>query len=283
MFHTGELAAQRKAGVRKQAERTGGMVRTEMPTAAAAFLAAQPLLAIGAADQNQRMWSSVLTGRPGFLRAEPGGETVEIDALPLPTDPLAEALTRPTRIGAIALDPGTRRRMRINGLAMPWPNGLHLVADQVYGNCPRYIQRRTASPRAATPEVVSDSLGEAERALITRADTFFIATSSAEGDADTSHRGGNPGFVKVDGNRLTWPDYPGNALMMTLGNLEQNPSAGLLFPDWDTGATLQLSGAARVDWAHPDHLVHFEVDRVLRTGDALPLSWTPPEYSPHNP
>lgn len=283
MFHTGELAAQRKAGVREQAERIGGMVRTEMPTAAAAFLAAQPLLVIGAADQAGRMWSSALTGRPGFLRAEAGGETVEISARPLPTDPLAEALTRPAPIGAIALDPGTRRRMRINGLALPTPDGLRLVIDQVYGNCPRFIQRRLSTPRAAVPEVISDELGQAERAIIRRADTFFIATISAENDADSSHRGGNPGFVKVDGNRLSWPDYPGNALMMTLGNLEQNPAAGLLFPDWDTGATLQLSGTALVDWAHPDHLVHFEVDRVLRTADALPLRWTPPEYSPHNP
>ncbi len=91
-------------------------------------------------------------------------------------------------------------------------------------------------------------LAEAQRAWIRRADTFFIATSHPEAGADASHRGGMPGFVRVEGDRLVWPDYAGNAMFNTLGNIALHPRAGLVFPDFEAGATLQLTGRAAVDW-----------------------------------
>ena len=80
------------------------------------------------------------------------------------------------------------------------------------------------------------------------ADTFFLGTTNPERGSDTSHRGGAPGFVRVDGDRLWWPDYPGNNLFNSFGNLAVDPEAALLFFDFDTGRTLQLSGTAEVDW-----------------------------------
>lgn len=88
---------------------------------------------------------------------------------------------------------------------------------------------------------------------------------------DASHWGGNPGFVQVSGDRLRWPDYRGNAMFNTLGNLESYPRAGLLFPDFETGATLQLTGRASIDWdsAHAaaspgaERIVEFIIDEVV--------------------
>lgn len=288
-FHPGELAAQHRAGLRAEADRVGGIVRTEVPPAAAAFLAEQRMLVIGGADELGRMWASLLTGERGFLRAGTvgGREAVDIAAHPLATDPLAGALTRPTRIGAIALDPATRRRMRINGVAGPVGAGLRLMAEQVYGNCPKYIQRReVVSARADGPTpatTAATELSDADRRMISGADTFVIATTSAAGHRDASHRGGNPGFVRLepDGG-LSWPDYPGNAMMMTLGNLEQNPRAGLLFLDWSTGTTLQLTGTAPTDWAG-QRRSRFHLHEVRRTELASPLHWSEPEYSRCNP
>ena len=54
--------------------------------------------------------------------------------------------------------------------------------------------------------------------------------------------------MRVDGSRLWWPDYPGNNLFNSFGNLAVDPEAALLFFDFDTGRTLQLSGTAEVDW-----------------------------------
>ena len=289
VFHPGELAAQRRAGLRAEADRVGGIVRTDVPPAAAAFLTEQRMLVVGGADERGRVWASLLTGERGFLRAGTvgGREAVDIAAHPLDTDPLAGALTRPTRIGAIALDPATRRRMRINGVAGPIGTGLRLMAEQVYANCPKYIQRReVVSARADGPTsttTVATELSEADRRMISGADTFFIATTSAAGYRDASHRGGNRGFVRLEpGGGLSWPDYPGNAMMMTLGNLEQNPRAGLLFLDWSTGTTLQLTGTAPTDWAG-QRRSRFHLDEVRRTELASPLHWSEPEYSRFNP
>ncbi|WP_328609641.1 pyridoxamine 5'-phosphate oxidase family protein [Amycolatopsis sp. NBC_00345] len=287
VYHAGELAAQAKAGVSAEAARVGAIVRTSVPAAAAAFLAERPMIVVGAADEDGRMWASLLTGPPGFLRAESGRDVLDIAAEPLPGDPLAGVLHRGGRVGAIAVDPGTRRRMRINGVAEPGPHGVRIVADQVYSNCPKYIQRRDllAVREERQAEVtVSSTLDSAASVLVGSADTFFLATSSGSGDCDASHRGGGPGFVRVHDERtLSWPDYPGNTMMMTLGNLEQNRRAGLLFVGWSSGTTVQLTGTAAVDWTGPARETRFTVEQVRRTIGASPLRWGEPELSRFNP
>jgi hypothetical protein len=91
-------------------------------------------------------------------------------------------------------------------------------------------------------------LSPADAGLIRAADTFFLGTTNPERGSDTSHRGGKPGFVRVDDGRPWWRDYPGNNLFNSFGNLAVNPEAALLFADFDTGRTLHLSGTAEVEW-----------------------------------
>lgn len=294
-FHEGELAVQERAGLRAEADRLAGMARRTVPPAAAAFLAERPMLVVGAADRDGAIWCSPLSGPPGFLRVRDRGDHAELDvaATPAASDPLAPVLTGRAEVGAVAVDPGTRRRMRVNGVSEPTPGGLRITVEQAYANCPKYIQRR--SPESYDPgppgrSVDGSALDRRSRQIIAGADTFFVATASSGGAADASHRGGNPGFVQVGTgggaaavDELSWPDYPGNALMMTLGNLEQNPAAGLLFLDWSTGETLQLSGEARIEWAGTERSTRFRVRRVHRTERAVPLRWGAPELSRFNP
>ena len=126
-----------------------------------------------------------------------------------------------------------------------------------------------ASARAGlvAPRVTAgDRLTPAQVAAITAADTFFLATAAPGRGVDASHRGGDPGFVTVAGDRLAWADAPGNAMFLSLGNLAVDPAAGILVIDWPTGATLQLTGRAAVEWRSPDHrTVHFAVDEVRET------------------
>jgi predicted pyridoxine 5'-phosphate oxidase superfamily flavin-nucleotide-binding protein len=69
------------------------------------------------------------------------------------------------------------------------------------------------------------ALGRERTVLIRRADTFFAATAHASRGTDASHRRGNPGFAKVlDETTLRIPDYPGNSMFNTLGNLAVDPS-----------------------------------------------------------
>lgn len=191
-------------------------------------------------------------------------------------------------MGTIALDPRTRRRMRLNGRARPTPRGLAIEADQVFSNCPKYLQKRELGPGRNSGDSFAPTRGAhltaEQRTLIAAADTFFLATVHAHG-ADASHRGGNPGFVRVvSPTELTWRDYPGNSMFLSLGNLTTDPRAGLLFLDWTTGTTLQLTGTARTDHgADGSRTVRFTLTEGIQTHAASPWQWSAPEYSPANP
>ena len=76
-------------------------------------------------------------------------------------------------------------------------------------------------------------------------DFFFLATSNAKGECDCSFRGGEPGFVQViDPETLMFPDYPGNGLYQSLGNVLENPHLGMLFIDFEKAQRLRINGTA---------------------------------------
>lgn len=289
-YHVGERAVQRRVGLDGQAARGLAAIGATIPDVAAAFLAQQPMIILGAADRDGRLWASLLTGEPGFLRVDDPA-TLIIEARPIPEDPLAGTLSGPAEVGMIAIEPATRRRMRINGASVPRNRGLRVTVGQVLANCPKYIQKRDFTVAPDSPRVTRRGLWltAAQRRVIRAADTFFVATAAPDGDADASHRGGNPGFVQVlSPTHLRWPDYVGNAMFLTLGNLELRPEAGLLFPDWKTGTLLQLTGTARTVWdtagiPGAQRLVDFFVREVRETTHAVRLRWTDPAYSRFNP
>jgi len=140
--------------------------------------------------------------------------------------------------------------------------------------------------------VHSTQLSPSQQEAIARSDTFFLATAHPVAGADASHRGGMPGFVRVLGpTQLVWPDYSGNSMFQSLGNLAVNPRAGILFMDFAAGSTLQLTGEARVIWdaeriaAFPgaQRLVEFAVANAVETSSAFDIRWRLLEYSPVNP
>lgn len=290
-YHRGERAVQERAGLTARSDHSARAIGRTIPKVAAGFLAQQPMLVMGAADGRGRVWCSMLTGPPGFLRV-PDERTLEVSAAPHTKDPLAEALAaEPVRVGTVAVEPATRRRMRLNGTAHRVDGGLRITADQVYANCPKYIQRRApeapAFANAGEPRR-GTRLDAHQRALLSRTDTFYVATTDDAGNADASHRGGDPGFLRpLAPDRLVWPDYVGNAMLMTLGNLAVNPRAGLLVPDWETGDLLHLTGTARLLWdvdvPETGRAVEFTVAEVVEIPGAGPVARGGVERSRFNP
>ncbi len=295
VYHAGELEVQRRLGQSDIAARLSRMVRSEIPDAAAAFLAEQPMIVLAAADDTGRMWAGLLTGPPGFVHIVDGpddGEQIAVQALPVTGDPLREVLTgAPRRVGMLAIEPRTRRRMRVNGVATPTGSGLLIRPDQVYSNCPKYISRRhvegSTAPTGDPKARHAASLDDRTQQIAAAADTFFVGSADADGNADASHRGGNPGFLQVlSPTRLRWPDYRGNSMFMTLGNIAANPRAGLLIPDWHTGGTLQLTGTAEIDWETGPNAqcwVEFTIAETVEVAGVSPLRWSAGELSPANP
>ncbi|MEV4287248.1 pyridoxamine 5'-phosphate oxidase family protein [Nonomuraea bangladeshensis] len=291
MFHRGEHAVQRRAGLTVDGWGSAG-VGTTVPQVAADFLGQQRLVVIAAADETGAAWAGALAGPPGFVTV-PDDRTVIADRLP--GEPLAGLFGAERPVGMIAIEPATRRRMRVNGRAHDDGGRLVIHTEQVYANCPKYIQTRAYvadTPSAGRSVLVGDALAAEHRRWIAEADTFFVATYAAGLGVDASHRGGNPGLVTVTGDRrLTWPDYVGNAMYMTLGNLAIEPRCGLLFLDWENGHTLHLTGRARVDW-DPDRaaavpgaqrLVDFDVEKVVHIAGDVPQRWSFGKYSRFNP
>lgn len=295
-YHPGELEVQRRAGVREDAERVGRIVSPTLTAAAAHLMAGLRLAVAASLDDRGSVWASLLTGPPGFLR--PVDERLMlVESRPRLTDPLARNLVVRSELGLLAIDLATRRRMRFNGRALLDPErGIFLAVEQVYGNCPKYIQARRLDLDGAGGDVPppqrSSVLNDRQKALVAVADTLFIASFHPEGGPDASHRGGAPGFVSLlDERTLAFADYPGNNMFNTLGNLVAQPRAGLLFLDFETGDTLQLTGRARLDCdpvtvaafrGAQAVVVIFEIEEALETSGAG-VRGRLVEYSPANP
>ncbi len=90
------------------------------------------------------------------------------------------------------------------------------------------------------------------RDFIEARDMFFIATADADGQPQSSYKGGDPGFVRVVGpSTIAFPVYDGNGMFLTIGNVTENAKVGLLFIDFATGSRLRLNGEATVDPEDP--------------------------------
>jgi predicted pyridoxine 5'-phosphate oxidase superfamily flavin-nucleotide-binding protein len=272
-YHPGELAVQARAGVRNEAARVGHSIHDAIPPIAARFLEERSWVVIATAEEDGRPWISLLAGSPGFVRVE-GARTVTLAATPRPGDPLERTVSGSGYAGLLAIDLATRRRMRLNGALHREPDGrLRIEASQVFANCPRYIHQRPdpLPPGAGGSARRGEVLTDRQRDWIRGADTCFIGTLHPGHGADASHRGGPPGFIQVDGQRLVWPDYAGNMMYTTLGNITEHPRAGLLVPDFATGALLLVSGQAGIVWDEArvarvpgaERLVELEVDAVV--------------------
>ena len=266
MWHAGERALQQRAGVTEIADRLLGTQEPVMPAAAREFLDEQPWIVLGAADEQDRLWALPLYGAPGFVET-PDEQTVRIAAR---LDPGAPLTRIGGAVGGLALEPATKRRMRLNGQATTDDDGITIALEQVYSNCPKYIAKRHPMPRASRPHRhESDGLDDTAERLLEAADTAFIATRAPEG-ADVSHRGGAPGFLETAEGSVSWPDFQGNSLFNTLGNLVVDPACGLTVIDPEDGTTLYLTGTATVA---EDRRVTLTPTRVIRIDDAAPLTW----------
>lgn len=261
-YHEGEKAIQERAGEQAVAERNGRAINTEIMRGALKFVAQQPMAVLGSVDAHEDIWASIVAGKPGFATA-PDPHTVLFDlsdAGSYADDPLWTNIDQDSRVGSLFIELSSRRRLRINGrVARVHSNNLRLDVDEAYPNCPKYIQRRHVRTRTMA-DALHDarsregrSIAVEHRAWIERSDTFFVASAHPTGRVDASHRGGEPGFVRVlNDHTLRVPDYVGNSMYNTLGNFESNPHAGLIFIDFDIGRVVQMTGRPTILWDQPD-------------------------------
>ena len=302
-FHEGERYVQERAGEQTIAERNGGIIADFIPARAIAFLAEQRMLAIGTVDEQGAPSASVLFGARG-LASSADGRSLVIDRTRIDVisdDAVWSNLRIAVPVGLLAIDLGSRRRLRVNGVVVGLnASSIDVMVREAYPNCPKYIQRRqlragsAASPNELQPGASGISLDEVRISTVERADTLFVASGHPTRGVDVSHRGGEAGFVRVvDPSCLRIPDYRGNSMFNTLGNFIVDDRAGLVFLDFERGSLLQMSGTvvvrfnAREDARQPTggsgRNWDFHVRHWLELPMLTPAVWELLDHSPYNP
>jgi predicted pyridoxine 5'-phosphate oxidase superfamily flavin-nucleotide-binding protein len=143
-----------------------------------------------------------------------------------------------------------------------------------------HLQERhgtTARARAFYDHQVLDHLNDEMQAFVRRMDMVFVATADGSGAADCSFRGGPAGFVHVvDARTLLYPEYRGNGVLASLGNIVENDHVGLLFVDFSDRVGLHVNGHARIVEQEVPASIAAVPDAVraeLRTGGRKPERW----------
>ncbi|WP_417839995.1 pyridoxamine 5'-phosphate oxidase family protein [Tritonibacter scottomollicae] len=260
-YHPGEAELHERLGRKDHQERMGRRIhRPFMPQQHRTFFAQLPFVVAGSIDGQGWPWASMLFGTPGFM-GTPDDKTLSIAASTLPGDPFGDNAEAGAPVSFVGIELPTRRRNRVNGVVRSH-EGADVQVDvvQSFGNCPQYIHTRDMDfvRDPATPEDIDvetfTSLDGTARDILARADTFFVASYNdredkfTNGGVDVNHRGGRPGFVRIDGDTLTIPDFIGNFAFNTLGNFMVVPKAGLIFVDFATGDLVQLTGTVELLW-----------------------------------
>lgn len=297
-WHAGERQLQEKVGVAERMEVLGQkVIRDYMPDQHREFYHQLPFMIAGAVDGAGQPWATLIEGEEGFVTSpDPRRLSFDLAAMVLdPLDPATSGLGSGEAIGLLGIELHTRRRNRLNGhIRQASAQCLEITVEHSYGNCPQYIQLRQyrRAHERGIERIDATELDARSVEMIRSADTFFVASYIEHDDGrrsvDVSHRGGRAGFVRVEGNRLTIPDYAGNLFFNTLGNLSVNPRAGLLFVDFTSGDVLQLAGRAEIILDSPlinafegaERLWTLDVEQVVLRPAATSLRWAFEEYAP---
>ena len=138
----------------------------------------------------------------------------------------------------------------------------------IYHEGSRRLQQKFDTGRIAgimDTRGVSDTISENDREFIEARDMFFLATCDDEGRANCSYKGGDPGFVRVlDEHTIAFPNYDGNGMYLSMGNVLQHGQVGMLFVDFDGQHRMRLNGVASIDEDDPLMADYPEAQFIVR-------------------
>lgn len=297
-FHPGEAEAQSRWGVDTGSYdlQTREMFLPDINPQEHAFIDSLSFSMAASVDDHGRPWASPLLQTGDDLFQVEHSRRVRIAAQhSTGDDPLAGNVSATAQLSVVFFQPATRRRAKSIGTATQRPDGsLQYDLTRIFGICPKYIHKRKHAPQPADLTAANDAvvdrsalLNADDQSQLRSSDTIFFASHGPHG-ADVTHRGGRAGFVTVvDDRTLDIPDYPGNGMFNTLGNLVLDDRLGISDLDFSTGRTVHMTGRAEVrdgDPANPSapRLVRFHVEEV-RVSLAPVGDWTDIEASRYSP
>lgn len=285
-----------------------------------------PLVALGTLDKEGRPWTTIIGGEPTCMRLMSRSIIAVNSLVDLKYDPVLEIIREVQGqdgengriIGGLPIDLASRNRVKLSGRLISGGLGLEInrlkdhddfgearlviKVESSLGNCPKYLNKKRIIPALPKPVMISDTLTLPDKAvrLLAKADMFFISSSTSndsKGMIGTNHRGGPPGFIRIlhndasNGTTLVFPEYSGNRLYQTLGNLHLYPRAGLCFPDFDTQDVLYVTGITEIFAGNEaaallprsNLVVKVTVTAARFVQGSLPFRGLQDELSPYNP
>lgn len=275
-FHDGEVEIQTRAGVDTEVfdQMVDDAFRPELRGSEARFIESRTFSVAATIDARRRPWATPLVGRAGQLFHVVDDVTIVIRPQSGDGDPLFDDIAATGELGVLFFDPSHRRRSKSTGRGTLNDDAtITYVMGRHFGLCTKYIFVRDHEPDAASdahPTVAGRRaavLDDDDRGQLAAADTIFLASFHPAHGADPTHRGGPVGFVEVvDETTLSIPDYTGNGMFQTLGNLLVDDRIGLTAVDFATGRTVQLTGHGAVVEAPGDlgsvRSVRLSIDEV---------------------
>jgi len=215
------------------------------------FLATQYMVAVGSLDADGAPWTSLMFGKPGFVRTLDGAAIqlgIPIKERDL-ADPVWDNMAVDAELGLQFIDLAADRRYRVGAAVQRLDRrGAELSVREACPDHPgqpghgaRRALRQLGEPRLPVQTAHGTLLRGAVERIVRRADTLFLTRHHAGRGVGTHHHGGEPGFVTLTGpGMLRVPDHADAA-----GETACDPRAGICIPDFDHGQVLQLTGQVR--------------------------------------
>jgi hypothetical protein len=264
-YHAGQIAVQEEAKTRHVADKLAHWVGP-----VGEFALGADLFLFATADADGILSFTVLSGDPPL--AEIAGESELRLRFPSGLAPLSQT---PVACGGLAISLGQARRARINGTLIPNAGASELAAAETFTLCRKYMapslaleDRPHLGPVACEPLTLDDPW---LAGLLAKAETSFLASVSPDGGPDVAHRGGPPGFLELDAavRRLTWPEYVGDGVFKSAGNVRATGIMTLLVPDHDSGDGVELIGRGSYKNLRPER--RLRLDALVQHRDPFPI------------
>lgn len=238
VYHAGQIEVQEEANTRPAADNLADWVGP-----VGQFASVADMFVLASADEADHLRFAVVSGAAPLVEFE-GGSAVRFAGLSLPWAGVE------TKAGGIAISLAQLRRSRINGWLTQDAGGCTLEAEEAFTNCRKYLapsmavsEERRIGPSVREAVALDDAW---LRDVVASAETSFLASISPDGQPDVSHRGGQPGFLRLDAaaGTLSWDEFVGDGMFKSAGNVRATGRVGLLVLDLSTGDAAELSGRA---------------------------------------
>jgi hypothetical protein len=233
-YHHGQIEVQQEANSRDLADHMAHWVGP-----AGEFAELADLLVFARPAGDGRLEFTAVSGPPPLARVA-GESALRLEA--------SGPGLQPGRVGGLAINLGERRRVRLNGELFSRAGGAVLEIEEAFTLCRKYLapsvsaaETTVTGPRSRTGVRIDDSW---LASVVSRTETSFLASVSPDGAPDVAHRGGPAGFLELDpaARRLSWPEYLGDGVFKSAGNVRATPAVTLLVLDLETGDAAELAG-----------------------------------------